>query len=56
MSALELKSALEKKYFNSLTKAAIVRNPYSYLVSTYQSIAAAKFHNKKDISKLPFAN
>ena len=57
MSALELKSALGEKYFNSLTKVAIVRNPYSYLVSRYHwSIAAAKFHNKKDISKLSFAN
>lgn len=57
MSALELKDTLGVEYFNSLTKIAIVRDPYSNLVSRYYwSIAAAKFHNKNDISKLSFDN
>ena len=55
MSAHELKSALGEKYFNSLTKVSIVRDPYSYLVSRYYwSISAAKFHNKKNIAELSF--
>lgn len=55
ISAAKIKSYFGSSYFEKLTKVAIVRNPYSYIVSRYYwDIAAAKYNNKKHIYNLPF--
>ena len=49
ISAVEIRKILGKDYFDNLTKVAIIRNPFDYLVSRYYwEKSAAEFNNKKN--------